>query len=110
MSRRLFACTILFSLTLVAMSVSSFAWAKKGGRSPTPEFRFDLVDLLGFPDRGYQSSADFINEPDSTSGRRLVLGLSRRYPVADGPAVFYPALWNVASDGSFSSTDPEIRS
>ncbi len=104
LSRTLAAC--LAGLVIVLIAVPS-TWAGKGGKKPAPEFRFTFVDLLGFPDRGYQSSAEFMTEPSATSGRRLIAGLSRLYPDPNGPAIFHPAVWDVANDGSFAQSDPQ---
>jgi len=61
------------------------------------------VDLLGFPDNGYQSQGEFITNRDS-DGNVLIGGNSRLYPESD--AVFHPALWHVDINGEFPETDP----
>ena len=101
--------TVALTFALLCLS----AQAKKpgsggggGGGGDTTEFHFTFVDLLGFPDRGYQSSPEFITEPDPATGRRFIAGSSRLYPDPDGPAVFHPAIWEVDSDGSFPASDP----
>lgn len=101
---KLAAC--LVGILIVSIAAPS-TWAGKGGKKPPPEFRYTFVDLLGFPDRGYQSSADFMTEPSPSSGRRLIAGNSRLYPDPDGPAIFHPAVWDVGSDGSFPPSDPQ---
>jgi probable HAF family extracellular repeat protein len=104
LNRKLAACVVGIAIVSI---IAPSTWGGKGGKKPPPDFRYTFVDLLGFPDRGYQSSADFITEPSPSSGRRLIAGLSRLYPDPDGPAIFHPAVWDVASDGSFAQSDPQ---
>lgn len=106
-----------FSMLVTLIAVLAFsispALAKKpdntgggGGGGGNSEFRFTFVDLLGFPDRGYQSSPQFITESDPITGHRFIAGSSRLYPDPEGGGVFHPALWDIASDGSFPDSDP----
>ena len=74
----------------------------KGGGEPS----YTLTDLLGFPDNGYQSQGILMTNRDE-DGNLLVCGDSRLYPEPGMGAVFHPALWRVALDGSFPDSDPQ---
>jgi probable HAF family extracellular repeat protein len=80
------------------------AWAQKNKPGGTT-YKYTLTDLLGFPDHGYQSRAQFVTKR-STLGQSLVLGISRLYPDPQGPAVFHPAVWHITSNGGLSAGDP----
>ncbi len=83
--------------------------ADKPVKPPKPgdevAFTYELIDLLGFPDSGYQSQGEFITNRDAV-GDILIGGNSRLYPDPEGPAVFHPAIWHVDILGNFPATDP----
>jgi probable HAF family extracellular repeat protein len=91
----------------IGLVCSSQALAKKPPTPPPPDdpAPYTLIDLLGFPDNGYQSQGEFITNRDG-NGAILIGGNSRLYPDPEGPAVFHPALWHVDINGDFPDTDP----
>ena len=78
----------------------SQAPAGKPVKPPPDQPPYMLVDLLGFPDNGYQSSAMFITDRDD-DGNVLIGGNSRLFLDPDGPADFHPALGTSTCWGAF---------
>ena len=76
-----------------AMAMGHFCSAEAQAKKPPPPepASYTLVDLLGFPDNGYQSQAMLITNRDA-NGHVLIGGVSRLYPDPEGPAVFHPAV------------------
>lgn len=95
-------------LATVALGLFCSAEALAVKPPPPPDdepLPYMLVDLLGFPDNGYQSQGMFVTNQD-IDGDILIGGNSRLYPDPDGPAIFHPAMWHVDIHGDFPETDP----
>jgi probable HAF family extracellular repeat protein len=103
-----FALGMALGAALVVGDSSALAQGKKpggGGGGGTTNYKYALIDLLGFPGWAVQSQGQFVTNRDD-AGEVLIGGNSHLYLDLAVPVLLYPALWNVRADGTFPDTDP----